>query len=150
MLSDLLLLDFSWGKKAARQENGQKLYIWTWQMLWYSNCKCPSTSFYSNHTSNHEFWTVGDNLWTVKILGDYENWTLEPRTRGPKDPVSWGLCCTVAVKMQLIHAICANAMSLTHGYVLYMVVMLTEGIFIANNTVSLTDPQSSLLSVLQT
>ena len=98
---------------------------------------------------NFEPWVM---ILELSKVWETMNTGLWNRGPGTQDPVFWGLCCTVAVKIQLIHAVCANAMSLTHGYVLYMVVLLTEGIFLADNTVSnysLTDPQSSLLSVLQ-
>ena len=42
--------------------------------------------------------------WIRLIMGDYKHWTWDLRTqgtedRGPKIPESWGLCCTVAVKI---------------------------------------------------
>ena len=69
--------------------------------------------------------------------GDYKHWTW-----GSEDPESRGLCCTVAVKIQ---AICANATSLTHGYVLYVVTMHTESVIYSRQRYIWNYPLTSLI-----
>ena len=55
--------------------------------------------------------SVMSMIWLSWVTGDYKHWTRDTRTRdprtrglgtqGPKDPESCGLCCTVAIKIQL-------------------------------------------------
>ena len=94
-------------------------------------------------------WDLGPGIW-------------DPRTRDPgpedlrtgdpgyKDPESWGLCCTVAVEVQLFRVLVPM---LIDGNVLYMVAMHTDYIIYSRQHYFILlsdffDPQSSLLAKL--